>query len=83
MKIIVEGTEIETRDIIMIKEAGWRMHGFIIQLTEDREIHVTQKEVYDTTIDEACAINDMYRALKEKVREQWIKDKNDIPTFSL
>jgi hypothetical protein len=83
MKIIVEGHEIETRDIVDIVEAGRRMHGFIIYLTENRQLHITEKQQYDMTPYECCHINNRYRELREKVYKKWQEDKSDIPVFKL
>lgn len=77
MKIIVEGYEIETREITHITEAGRRRCGFIIHLTGNKSITIDQKEPYDAYPSEVAQINDKYRELRKKVVKEWEKDKAD------
>jgi len=77
MKIYVQGKEIETKEIVQITEAGFRTHGFIIHLIGEREIPITQDEVYDMTDRDKGYINDKYRNLRERVESEWNKDKAD------
>ena len=83
MKIIVEGHEIETKEITSIEEAGWRRHGFIITLIGNRKIDISIPEKYDMRPSECRIINDRYRRLRNKVEEMWEKDKTDVPIFNL
>lgn len=83
MLIVVEGKEVETKDIVRIVDAGWRMLGFVIQLTGDREVRFLEHEKYDSYPSEVAAISHRYRELRRKVEEYWEKDKNDIPCLSL
>ena len=77
MKIYVKGNEIETKEIISIKEAGWRKCGFTIYLTENRKLVIEENEPYDAYPSEVALINDKYRELRKKIEEQWSKDKVD------
>tara|TARA_R110002167_G_scaffold32398_1_gene105196 strand:+ start:102 stop:353 length:252 start_codon:yes stop_codon:yes gene_type:complete len=83
MIINVEGTDIETKEIVSIKDAGWRMHGFIIKLTEAREVKVCKPQEYDMTPQDCGWINDRYRKLEDKVHALWQSDKREIPTLTI
>ena len=83
MEIIVEGYKIETKDIVSIKVAGGRTHGFIIQLIGNSRIFITIPKNHHMHPNEFILINDRYRKLREKVEAKWNEDKTDIPIFSL
>lgn len=83
MKIVVENNLIETKDIVSIEESGHRMHGFIIYLIDGTQLKIEQEEEYYMTTSSCANINDAYRSLREKVEEEWSKDKTDIPIFKL
>ena len=83
MLINIKGTDVDTRDIVAIKEAGFRTHGFIVHLTDNRTIAVTQREQYDMTPMECCAINDRYRTMKDEIIKYWNQDKRDVPVIGL
>jgi len=83
MKIIVEGHEIETREIVKIEEAGGRRHGFVIHLIGPKTIDLTIPEEYESYSYELANINDRYRKLRNEVIEYWEKDKTDIPVLNL
>jgi len=82
MKIYVRGREIETKEIVQITDAGRRTHGFVIHLTGERTVSITQPEVYDMTNGDKGRINDSYRELREKVVTEWEKDKNDFTVLN-
>jgi len=83
MKIYVQGKEIETKEIVQITEAGFRTHGFIIHLIGEREIPITQDELYDSYNHDKARINDKYRNLRERVESEWNKDKTDFIILNL
>ena len=83
MIIYVEGNEIETKEIISIKNAGWRRCGFTIYLTNNRKLVLEEKEPYDAYPSEVARINDRYRRLRKDIEEQWNKDKCDHVVLSL
>ena len=83
MLIYVEGVEIETREIISIENAGWRKCGFTIKMTNNRELFIGEKERYDSYPHEVAFINSRYRVLRNKVEEQWRKDKIEHVVLNL
>ena len=83
MKILVEGIEIETKEIADIQEVTGRQFGFIIYLVNDRKIRITEDMAYESTISERRYINNKYKRLKEQVVAKWEEDKIDIPVFNL
>jgi len=83
MKIVVENKLIETKEIVSIEESGRKKHGLVINLIDGSQIKIEQDEVYDIMPSECGRINDRYRALREKVKEYWEKDKTDIPILKL
>lgn len=83
MVIIVEGHEIETKEITQIKEAGHREHGFVIHLIGGKKVNITERENYDAYHSELARINDRYRKLREKVEEYWNKDKTEYIVLNL
>ena len=83
MLIYVEGFEIETKEIISIESAGWRKCGFTIKLTNDRELFIGEKEPYDAYPHEVAFINNRYRVLRNKIEEQWNKDKIEHVVLNL
>lgn len=82
-KIIVEGYEIETKEIVKITDAGHRRCGFIIHLIGPRKLTIDEPEPYDAMPSFVANINDRYRRLRIKIQEEWDKDKTDIKTFNL
>jgi len=83
MIINVQGTDIETQEIVSIVEAGFRTHGFVIKLTEGREVRITQRQRYDMYPEDCGVINDKYRKLRAKVQKLWDEDKRGVPTLTL
>lgn len=83
MIINIKGTDVETKEIVAITEAGWRTHGFIVHLTEKRTINVTEPQEYDMTPGDCGYINDGYRKMREEIEEYWNKDKRDVPVIGL
>ena len=83
MKILVEGIEIETKEILDIQEVTGRQFGFIIYLANERKIRITEDMAYESTISERRHINNKYKRLKNEVISKWKEDKIDIPVFNL
>jgi hypothetical protein len=83
MRIIVDGREIETKDIVDIIESGDGKHGFTIQLRENKEERFEINKKYDSTYMYCREINDRYRRLRDQIYEKWQEDKIDIPVFKL
>ena len=83
MKILVEGIEIETKEIADIQEVKGRKFGFVIYLSNDRKIRITEDMAYESTISERRYINNKYKRLKEQVVAKWKEDKIDVPVFNL
>ena len=83
MKILVEGIEIETKEIADIQEVTGRQFGFIIYLANDRKIRITEDMAYESTTSERRYINNKYKRLKEQVISKWKEDKIDVPVFNL
>lgn len=83
MKIYVQSIEIETKEILFIKEAESGKHGFVIYLTGDRKINITESEMYNDYPGEKRNKNDRYRQLRKKVEEEWEKDKIDHIVLNL
>ena len=83
MKILVEGIEIETKEIVDIQEVTGRQFGFVVYLSNDRKIRITEDMAYESTISERRCINNKYKRLKEQVVAKWEEDKIDIPVFNL
>ncbi len=78
MIINVKGIDIETKEIVAIRAAGWRMHGFIIYLTEGRTLNVCEKQVYDMVPSDCAYINEKYRKIETEIRKYWEQDKRDV-----
>ena len=83
MIINIKGQDVETKEIVAIKDAGWRMHGFVVHLTENRTIPVCQKQVYDMTPMDCGNINNRYRKMEDEIRGYWEQDKRDVPVIGL
>lgn len=83
MIIIVQNKEIETKDIIQIKEPSGKFHGFEIYLTNDRIIPIIEVEKHDMYNSQKANINDRYSKLKERVIEEWNKDKTEFIVLNL
>ena len=81
MKIYVEGKEIETKEIIQIRDVKLVHNGFIICLTEERFINIS--ESCKMGYKENESIKQKYNALKEKVIEKWNEDKTDFIVLNL
>ena len=80
MLIIVQGSEIETKDIIQIKESQGETVGFTIQLLGSRFIHIIEGRSHRNEIVERTRV---YRELREKVEEKWNEDKTDFILLNL
>ena len=83
MIINIKGIDVETREIVSISNAGWRMHGFIVNLTGGRVIEVCQKEAYDMTPQDCGYINSDYRKMREEIEKYWNSDKRDVPVIGI
>jgi len=83
MLIIVEGKEIETKEITQIKDIEGKYHGFVIYLIGERSINISRSQIYETNNYERSNINDSYRALRGKVEEKWNQDKTDFIILNL
>ena len=81
MKIYVEGREIETKDIVQIRDVKPVYNGFIVCLTGERFVHLS--ESCKMGYKENESIKQKYNALKEKVIEKWNEDKTDFIVLNL
>lgn len=82
MKIYVEGKEIETKEIIQIRDAG-ECYGFVIYLTGGRLLNIIQGKDHRITSEENEIIKQKHNALKDKVIEKWNEDKTDFIVLNL
>ena len=83
MQIIVGTHKIETKEIASIQDAGFRTHGFIINIIGGKSIHFTIKEDYDSSPNQIRDIDRRYERLRNEVQNKWDEDKTDITIFTL
>lgn len=84
MKIIVEGHEIETHDIVAIKELNSSTeYGFEIKLIGPKSIKISEGGKYDDYSHIRSGKYEQYKKLRDQVEEYWQKDKTDIPILNL
>ncbi len=81
--IIVNGHEIETKNITKIIEAGWRKCGFEIHMIGPKIIKIQEDEPWDASISKVQEINNKYRRLRQKIESEWEKDKTQKKILNL
>ena len=83
MKIIVQGKEIETKEITQITESPRRHHGFTIHLAGEKSVFIGEEEEYNMSNHEKGNINDRYHNLRKRVEEKWNEDKTEFVILNL
>lgn len=84
MKIIIQGREIDTKEIWDIKlKTESRYVKLIIKITDKPNIEIGRNIVYETYPSEFREIYAPYERLYKEIKEKWEADKADIPIFKL
>lgn len=84
MKIIVQGYEIETKEIYDIELVqNTRKVKVIISLIGKNQVVIGRHFPYETCTGQFNKYWQPYEDLYNKVKAQWEADKSDIPVFKL
>jgi len=77
MIIYVCNKEVETKEIVSIKETGSKSFGFVIHLTGGRSVEISEPKPFDMLNFQISFLNSKYDILMKKVEAEWQKDKVD------